>query len=507
MSSPLPNALAMLATALDRAAEGGPLPQPSALEDMIALTVRQGATLQARILLTSSPAATKYLSCLPKAQWLDECWLGDGWPHTVPQAEADMGEAPYFSVVTPSYNQGVFLTDTIASVLRQGFASYEHIVMDGGSTDSTLDILRAIPHIRWKSEPDRGQTHALNKALTEAKGEVIAWINSDDFYLPGTFEAVHEFFTAHPEESVLTGDCLWGWEDSGRLRYVSGQERDFEALIRQWNGHVPGPQPCIFFRRQVLAQTGLGDESLHYGMDYDLWLRMALAGHVRRHLPTPLAFYRFHGLSKSGAQQDWTPFYDDWQTCLTRYRKHSRILPPERLLGVAYPLRAVADARERASLCAALRLCALWKFRDIELILVTDMAGAAHEVVSPGAASAFLAEVLPGLPALSLPLRIVPEAQMDGLHFVQAAVAATEVFALCLPPISSAVPYESWFAGPLNALLDGTLPDGRALPSTSLWLRRGRIAGHPLLPPDGPLGCLAMHRRAALVQELRARGL
>lgn len=491
----MPKALTMLASVLDRAAAGGSLPAPQLLCDMLDMTVRQGGTLQARILLTATPAVSKYLTHLPAPAWFDECWPGTGWPLTLPALT--QGATPYFSVVTPAYNQGIFLSDTITGVMRQGFASYEHIVMDGGSTDGTLDLLRANPHIFWTSESDRGQTHALNKALRQARGEVIAWINSDDFYLPGTFEAVHDFFSAHPEEDVLTGDCLWGWEGSGRLRYVSGEERDFESLIRQWNGHVPGPQPCIFFRRRVLEQTGLGDESLHYGMDYDLWLRMALGGHVRRHVEAPLAFYRFHGHSKSGAQQDWTPFYADWHTCFTRYRQHSRVLPPQRLLGVAYPLRTAADARERASLCAALRLCAQWKFRDIDLVLVTDMPGAHREDVAPGERSSFLSEALPGLPPLSLPLRVATVPHLDTGTFVQSAVEAAPVFALCLPPISSAVPYEQWYVGPLNALLDN--PD---LARTSLWLRRGRLPGHPLLPPDGPFGCLAMHRRDALGHDL-----
>ena len=487
--------LSLLATALDRQANDGSLPTESTLKDLLALVVRQGTVLQARILLTSSPMA-KYLSLLPEAHWLNECWPGESWPLTTPDCAPPEG-MPHFSVVTPSFNQGIFLKDTIASVMRQGFASYEHIVMDGGSTDGTLELLRAHPHIQWKSEPDRGQTHALNKALSMARGEIIAWINSDDFYLPGTFQAVHDFFAAHPAENVVTGDSLWGWERTGRLRYIPGEERDFESLIRQWNSHVPGPQPAIFFRRRVLEAVGHGDESLHYGMDYDLWLRMALAGYVRRHMDTPVAFYRFHGHSKSGAQQDWTAFYDDWQTCFTRYRGHSHILPKERMLAVAYPLRASADARERATLCAALKLCAQWKLRDMELALITDVPGAQREDLPPNAAAEHVHNALPGLPPLSLPLRVVPVSTMDAETFVTTAIKETSAFALCMPPVSSTIPYEQWYVTPLNMLVDD-----RSLLCAPLMLRRGKVPAHPFLPFDGVLNSLSMYQRNVLAEAL-----
>jgi len=483
----------MLSMAMDSAADGNALPDATVMRDILALAMYQGDSLQARILLTANPMARKFLSLLPRPAWLDECWPGQTWKATLPDVSGTGGK-PFFSVLTPSYNQGYFLKDTIAGVLRQNFASYEHIVMDGGSTDETLEVLQANHHLKWISEPDRGQTHALNKALAQAQGEVIAWINSDDFYLPGAFAAVHDYFVRHPEESVVTGDCLWGWEATGRLRYIPGEERDFEALIRQWNSHVPGPQPSIFFRRRVLADTGLGDESLHYGMDYDLWLRMALAGHVRRHIEMPVAFYRFHGLSKSGAQQDWSSFYPDWQACFTRYRQHSRLLPRERMLAVAYPLRAGADARERASLCAALKSCAQWKMRDIELVLLSDIPGMQAEDIPAGVTSGALRAVLPQAPVLSLPLRVVPLAKMSSANFIRAAVTATQAFALCMPPITSAVTYEQWYVTPINALLD--TPE---LAQTPLFLCHKRLLEHPVLPSSGPIGCLAMHRHTHML--------
>lgn len=492
-------AITILATTLEAVAEGRVgTPEQGAVRDLLSLACRQGDILQVRVLLTQSPVGKPYLHMLPAPRWFSECWPGDGWSRTLPASEPH----PFFSVVTPSFNQGVFLRDAIAGVLGQGFDSYEHIVMDGGSTDTTLDVLRAHPHLRWTSEPDRGQTHALNKALALARGEVIAWINSDDFHLPGAFHAVHEFFRTHPEEDILMGDCLWGWEGSGRLRYVMGRERDFESLIRQWDNHVPGPQPSIFFRRRVLEETGLGDESMHYGMDYDLWLRMAVAGHVRRYVSAPLAFYRFHSLSKSGDVQDWSPFYRDWQTCFSRYRVHSRVLPRQRMLAVAYPLSRTAGARERAALCGALAECAKWKLRDMELVLVTDADGVADRLVPAGEDAAELRDLLPGLGRLSLPLHIVCSAMPDGHAFVNAVLGATSAFAVCMPLVTSQVLYEQWFVQPLNALVDTP-----QLARAPLVLRGGHAPRHPLLPVQGELGCLAMHRREALAASLEAAGV
>ncbi len=489
------NTIQLLNALLEEALLTRRAPEVATVSSLLELIKQQGHVLQARILLTASPIGDQYLPLLPAVQWFEECWPGQHWTQTFPCAKQD---TPYFSVVTPSYNQAIYLKDTIQSILCQNFPSFEHIVMDGGSTDGTLDLLKSYPHLQWVSEKDRGQTHALNKALSQARGEVIAWLNSDDFYLPDTFALVHEYFTKHPEESIVTGDCLWGWESSGRLRYISGKERDFESLIRQWNGHVPGPQPSIFFKRALIEECGLGDESMHYGMDYDFWLRMALKGHIRRHLPIPVAFYRFHQLSKSGAEQDWTLFYKDWQACFTRYRQHSTLLPKQTLLAVTYPLRKDASAKERATLCAALKLCAQWKMRDIELVLVTDIPHMQNEKISAHEQSTALHQALPGLPPLSLPLSIAHVTQLNTKNFLHAAVHTATSFALCMPPIDTLIPFEQWYETPLNALIDHTNAT-----AVSLLLPKSKTcAMHPLLPHEGFASALCMHRREALLHAL-----
>ncbi|MDR2695817.1 MAG: glycosyltransferase [Deltaproteobacteria bacterium] len=483
--------LHLLAAALERS----PF-DPARIRHLLPLLLAKGQGLQARILCTMSPHAHTLLPFFPKPDFFRELWPAHTQQRPIVPPSTD-GERPFFSVVTPSFNQASYLRETIHSVLRQGVDSYEHIVMDGGSTDGSLELLRAHTHLNWTSEADRGQTHALNKALRMAQGEVIAWINSDDFYLPGAFALAQRFFMEHPEESVLTGDCLWGWENSGRLRYISCEERDFESLIRQWNNHVPGPQPAIFFRRRLLDAVGYPDEALHYGMDYDLWLRIAKAGLIRRHVPAPVAFYRFHNASKSGAQQDWSVFYPDWQTCFTRYRGHSRILPPERMLSVAYPLRADAAEREHPELREAVSLCCTWKLRDMRILLLTDIPGVHEESIPAGKHSDQLAALLPELAAQSLPILLLPVSRMDQRSFLTAIAATCDSFALCMPPISRAIPYEQWYVTPLGALLDK--PE---LPCSPLALHAGRLPAHPLLPPEGPAGCLAMHRVSALRKKL-----
>jgi len=112
-----------------------------------------------------------------------------------------------FSVITPSFNQGEYIEQTIQSVLDQDYANFEHFVIDGGSTDQTISILNKYPHIQWISEKDKGQSDALNKGFKMAKGDIIAWINSDDWYETGAFKAVAKFFIQNPDKDIVMGDC------------------------------------------------------------------------------------------------------------------------------------------------------------------------------------------------------------------------------------------------------------------------------------------------------------
>ncbi len=202
---------------------------------------------------------------------------------------------PEFSIVTPSFNQARFIREAIASVLSQEGVTVEHLVFDGGSTDGTVGILREYSdRLRWVSEPDRGQAHAVNKGLRAARCEYIGWLNSDDLYVPGALRAVRDFFLANPEVDIVYGladhvdleGALLGPYPVEGWNYERLKEICFIC------------QPAVFFRRRAFERYGLLDESLRYCMDYEYWLR---CGGVRPlvHLPQKLALSRLHADTKT----------------------------------------------------------------------------------------------------------------------------------------------------------------------------------------------------------------
>ncbi len=207
------------------------------------------------------------------------------------------------TIVTPSYNQGKFLEATIQSVLVQNYPCLEYLVMDGGSTDETLDILRRYErYLTWVSEPDAGQSDALNKGFQRARGEIVAWLNSDDVYLPGAIWKAVEFFERNPATAMVYGDadCI---DSSGKLLapYLT-QHFDLQHLALS----CFVCQPTVFMRRQALADVGWLDPRLHFTMDYDLWMRLGREYPVA-YLPEKLARYRVHPAAKTftGREQSY----------------------------------------------------------------------------------------------------------------------------------------------------------------------------------------------------------
>ena len=182
---------------------------------------------------------------------------------------------PTVSIVTPSYNQAQFLEETIISVLQQDYPSIEYIIIDGASTDGSVDIVRQYEDrlAYWVSEPDRGQCHAINKGFARAQGAIIAWLNSDDVYRPGAIRQVVEAFRDHPGSVAVVGACAL--VDAGRNVFSCKQPTGFapERLLR--GGGVPG-QPAVFLRRQVLEKIGGLREDLHYVLDWEYWLRVGM---------------------------------------------------------------------------------------------------------------------------------------------------------------------------------------------------------------------------------------
>ena len=200
-----------------------------------------------------------------------------------------MSDLPPITVVTPCLNAADTLPEALRSVRDQGYPRLEHLVVDGGSTDGTLDILREAEGVRWTSEPDRGLSHAMNKGILAAQGEVIGWLNADDRYLPGALRAVGEAMAARP-------DALWA---TGRCRIIDGDGREIRrgvtayknAFLARYSFPLYLTQnfisaPATFLRREAFEAVGLFDERYRISMDYDLYLRLG-----RYHPPLVLDRY------------------------------------------------------------------------------------------------------------------------------------------------------------------------------------------------------------------------
>ena len=211
---------------------------------------------------------------------------------------------PKISIITPSYNQGDFIEQTIQSVLSQKYPNLEYIVIDGGSNDRTLEILRKYNQdLYWISEPDRGQSHAINKGLQLATGEVIAYLNSDDLYEQGALLKVGEFFASNPKAVWLTGMCRTIDQEGREMRKAITAYKNFWLRLNNYKvllvlDYIS--QPATFWRRNLIESVGSFDETLRYAMDYDYSLR------VGRHfklwvLNDYLASFRVHLNSKAGA--------------------------------------------------------------------------------------------------------------------------------------------------------------------------------------------------------------
>lgn len=200
------------------------------------------------------------------------------------------------SVVTPSYNQGRFIERTLRSVSGQAGVELEHFVADGGSSDETVSILEShAGGLRWISERDRGQAHAVNKAIAATDGEIIGWLNSDDVYYPGALARVAAFFKANPGVDVVYGQADHIDEAGEAFEAYPTVPWDLDRLRER----CFICQPAAFIRRRALEAHGMLDESLHYCMDYELWLRLGRRGAVFAYLPQKLAGSRMYQGNKT----------------------------------------------------------------------------------------------------------------------------------------------------------------------------------------------------------------
>jgi glycosyltransferase involved in cell wall biosynthesis len=214
----------------------------------------------------------------------------------------ELSTTPLVSIVTPSYNQGRFLEATICSVLDQDYPAVEYLVMDGGSTDGSADIIRRYSDrlAYWVSERDQGQTDAINKGFARSRGSVLAWLNSDDVYQPGAVSEAVAYLLAHPEAGMVYGDVDFINEAGAPIGRFPAAQTDYRRLRR---GYVHIPQQAAFFRADLWRRVGPLDPTFYFAMDYDLWVRLsALAPLV--YLPSRWASFRLHGGGKTIAADD-----------------------------------------------------------------------------------------------------------------------------------------------------------------------------------------------------------
>ncbi len=234
---------------------------------------------------------------------------------------------PLVTIVTPSFNQGHFIHETIESVLSQDYRPVEYIVMDGGSTDETLDILESYgDRFHWVSEKDKGQTHAINKGWHKAQGTYLAWLNSDDIYLPGAVSQAVAFLEKNPTIGAVYGEGYHIEENGDIIERYPTEPFDRKRLIET----CFICQPTVFIRRSVLEQVGFLDENLHYCMDYDLWFRIAKhneMGHIKEYL----ACTRLYKETKTLGQR-----VQAHQEILQVVHRHTNSVPPSWVYGYAH---------------------------------------------------------------------------------------------------------------------------------------------------------------------------
>lgn len=229
-----------------------------------------------------------------------------GWPWTeasspLPATMPDGSPWPKISIVTPSFNQAQYLEETIRSVLLQNYPNLEYIIIDGGSTDGSVEIIKKYePWLTyWVSEPDRGQSHAINKGFNRSTGEIMAWINSDDCYLPCAFGVIIETFLSNPDTLWVAGQTNFV-DAVGNIRPGWGKPKE---EIERWFVGPTVMQPGVFWLRQLWEKTGKIDENFNDSFDYDLWFKFVKLQPFPTWVPTEIALFRIHEKSKTYLHQ------------------------------------------------------------------------------------------------------------------------------------------------------------------------------------------------------------
>jgi glycosyltransferase involved in cell wall biosynthesis len=227
-----------------------------------------------------------------------------GWPWTeqsplITDTQSNGSPWPKVSIVTPSFNQAEYIEETIRSVLLQGYPNLEYIIIDGGSTDESVEIIKRYEKwlTFWVSEPDKGQSHAINKGFENASGQIYAYINSDDFYCPGAFGTVVPIFLQNSGVHLVAGECVIFDEDTIKRIFKPWWPENMDHFLNPFGSTFA--QPASFWSRDIHEQVGGFDESFHFCFDREFFLKIGLTG-ITPHLVTDkLVKYRDHANTKT----------------------------------------------------------------------------------------------------------------------------------------------------------------------------------------------------------------
>jgi len=213
-----------------------------------------------------------------------------------------MENLPLVSIITPSYNQVQFLEKTIESVLAQDYPNLEYIIVDGDSTDGSKELIQRYEKeiSAWISEPDQGQSEAINKGFELAKGEIFAWLNSDDLYYPWAIEQAVDYLLKTPEVGMIYGDTDIIDKNGQVIGMFNAQQTNYQRLMR---GGVYIPQPAAFWYSDLYRKVGALDTSYYFAMDYDLWVKFAKNAEIR-YIPQLWSSFRIHGHGKTMVSDD-----------------------------------------------------------------------------------------------------------------------------------------------------------------------------------------------------------
>jgi glycosyltransferase involved in cell wall biosynthesis len=207
---------------------------------------------------------------------------------------------PKISIITPSYNQGQFIEYNIMSVINQKYPNFEHIIIDNCSTDNTIETLKRYPHLKWVSEPDEGQSDALNKGLKMATGEIIGWLNTDEFYLSSSFHVIVDHLRNNKNSEIVYGDYLWVDVKGNLIQHR--KEINFDSFIFEYLRVCYIPSTSTFFKKIIIEEGNYFDVNYHYAMDFEYFLRLYKKNYHFSHIKKFISAFRLHDSRKSIVQ-------------------------------------------------------------------------------------------------------------------------------------------------------------------------------------------------------------